>query len=182
MELDVAENSLSNEQLKAYMKLYQVSFEERDQALRPVAEGGQEAVGSMGDDTPMAVLSRTQRSLYDYFRQQFAQITNPAIDPLREAIVMSLETCLGRELSVYEETEEHANRLILNSPVLSPAKFHALQDVQRPGYEAHTLSLAYDPEQMDLRAAIVDLRQRAESAVQQGKVLLDRKSTRLNSS
>src|SRR5690625_7011953 len=99
------------------MKLYQVSFEERDQALRPISEGGQEAVGSMGDDTPMAVLSRTQRSLYDYFRQQFAQITNPAIDPLREAIVMSLETCLGRELSVYEETEEHANRLILNSPV-----------------------------------------------------------------
>lgn len=172
LELDVAENSLSDEQLKAYMKLYQVSFEERDQVLRPMAEGGQEAVGSMGDDTPMAVLSRTQRSLYDYFRQQFAQITNPAIDPLREAIVMSLETCLGRELSVYEETEEHANRLILNSPVLSPAKFHALQDVQRPGYEAHTLSLAYDPEQMDLRAAIVDLCQRAESAVRQGKVLL----------
>src|SRR5690625_7882041 len=85
---------------------------------------------------------------------------------------MSLETCLGCELSVYEETEEHANRLILNSPVLSPAKFHALKDVQRPGYEAHSLSLAYDPEQMDLRAAIVDLCQRAESAVRQRNVLL----------
>src|SRR5690625_7742631 len=102
----------------------------------------------------MALLSRPQRSLYDYLRQQLAQITYPAIDPLREAIVMSLESCLGRELSVYEETEEHANRLILNSPVLSPATFHVLQDVQRPGYEAHTLSLAYDPEQMDLRAEI----------------------------
>src|SRR5690554_5894072 len=171
-EPDLLEADLGEAENKAHMKLYQVTFEERDQILRPLAEGGQEAVGSMGDDTPMAVLSRTQRPLYDYFRQQFAQVTNPAIDPLREAIVMSLETCLGRELSVYEETEEHANRLILNSPVLSPAKFHALQDVQRPGYEAHTLSLAYDPEQMDLRAAIVDLCQRAESAVRQGKVLL----------
>src|SRR5690625_2969187 len=100
------------------MKLYQLSLEERDQALRPMAEGGQEAVGSMGDDTPMAVLSRTQRSLYDYLRQQFAQITNPAIDPLREAIVMSLETCLGRELAVYVETDENANRHDLHSPTL----------------------------------------------------------------
>ena len=65
--------------------------------LRPLAEQGQEAVGSMGDDTPMAVLSRRVRSPYDYFRQQFAQVTNPPIDPLREAIVMSLETCLGAE-------------------------------------------------------------------------------------
>ncbi|MDQ2076507.1 glutamate synthase large subunit [Marinimicrobium sp. ABcell2] len=172
LDLDVAENGLSDDQLKAYMKLYQVSFEERDQVIRPLAEGGQEAVGSMGDDTPMAVLSRTQRSLYDYFRQQFAQVTNPAIDPLREAIVMSLETCLGRELSVYEETEEHADRLILTSPVLSPAKFRALLDVQRPGYEAERLSLAYDPEQTSLQQAIVDLCQRAEAAVHSGKVLL----------
>src|SRR5690554_5780319 len=172
LDADDRENVIEPAQLNTYMKMFQVSFEERDQLLRPLAEGGQEAVGSMGDDTPMAVLSRQQRSIFDYFRQQFAQVTNPPIDPLREAIVMSLETCLGRELSVYEETEEHANRLILNSPVLSPAKFRALQDVQRPGYESQVLSLAYDPEQMNLRAAIVDLCQRAEAAVREGKVLL----------
>ena len=79
------------------MKMFQVSFEERDQVLRPLAESGNEGVGSMGDDTPMAVLSRQQRSLYDYFRQKFAQVTNPPIDPLRETIVMSLETDLGGE-------------------------------------------------------------------------------------
>jgi len=172
LEDDVAENGLTEEQLKAYMKMYQVTFEERDQVLRPLAEGGQEAVGSMGDDTPMAVLSAKQRPLYDYFRQQFAQVTNPAIDPLREAIVMSLETCLGRELSVYEETEEHADRVILRSPVLSPAKFRALMDISRPGYEATVLSLNYDPAQYNLKQAIAKLCDDAAEQVKAGKVLL----------
>ncbi len=172
LEQDAAENGLSDDQLKAYMKMYQVTFEERDQVIRPLAEGGQEAVGSMGDDTPMAVLSRKERSLYDYFRQQFAQVTNPAIDPLREAIVMSLETCLGRELSVYEETEDHANRVILSTPVLSPSKFRALQDIQRGGYEPVRLALAYDPEKTNLKDSIAKVCQQAEEAVEQGKVLL----------
>src|SRR5690606_26998170 len=67
---------LEPEPLKQYMKMFQVTFEERDQVLRPLAENGQEAVGSMGDDTPMAVLSSRVRPVYDYFRQQFAQVTN----------------------------------------------------------------------------------------------------------
>jgi glutamate synthase (NADPH) large chain len=65
--------------------MFQVTFEERDQILRVLAEAGQEAVGSMGDDSPLPVLSGHVRSLYDYFRQQFAQVTNPLIDPLCEA-------------------------------------------------------------------------------------------------
>ena len=80
--------------LLTYQKMFNVSFEERDQVIRVLAEDGQEAVGSMGDDTPMAVLSQKVRSPYDYFRQQFAQVTNPPIDPLREAIVMSLQHLL----------------------------------------------------------------------------------------
>ena len=82
-------------ELDTYQKMFQVSFEERDQVLRPLAESGNEAVGSMGDDTPLAVLSARDRSIYDYFRQKFAQVTNPPIDPLRESIVMSLEVDLG---------------------------------------------------------------------------------------
>ncbi|UTF61655.1 glutamate synthase large subunit [Gilvimarinus sp. DA14] len=170
LETDVAENGLSAAEMKAYMKQYQVTFEERDQVLRPLAEGGQEAVGSMGDDTPMAVLSGKQRSLYDYFRQQFAQVTNPPIDPLREAIVMSLETCVGRELSVYDETEAHANRVILSSPVLSPAKFRALKNLGRDDYKAETFSLAYDPEKVGLKQAVIELRERVAEAVSAGTV------------
>ncbi|WP_020209853.1 glutamate synthase large subunit [Gilvimarinus chinensis] len=170
LETDVAENGLSAAEMKAYMKQYQVTFEERDQVLRPLAEGGQEAVGSMGDDTPMAVLSGKERSLYDYFRQQFAQVTNPPIDPLREAIVMSLETCVGRELSVYDETEAHANRVILSSPVLSPAKFRALKNLGREDYRAEVFSLAYDPDTVGLKQAIIDLRERVAEAVRGGAV------------
>ena len=81
--------------LGEHQKMFQVTFEERNQIIRPLAKNGQEAVGSMGDDTPMAVLSRRVRPVYDYFRQQFAQVTNPPVDPLREAIVMSLETLPG---------------------------------------------------------------------------------------
>jgi len=172
LSVDTKENGISGLELKAYMKMYQVSFEEREQLLRPLAEGGQEAVGSMGDDTPMAVLSRQQRSLYDYFRQQFAQVTNPPIDPLREAIVMSLETCLGRELSVYEETPEHADRVILSSPVLSPVKFRALLDLNRPGYEVARFSLHYDPAKTNLQEALERLCDDVEAAVRSGKVLM----------
>src|SRR5690606_17884151 len=169
---DAKENGISGIELKDYMKMYQVSFEERDQLLRPLAEGAQEAVGSMGDDTPMAVLSRHQRSLYDYFRQQFAQVTNPPIDPLREAIVMSLETCLGRELSVYEETEAHADRVILSSPVLFPTKFRALLNLNRAGYESARFSLHYDPAQINLQQAIAQLCEQVADAVKSGKVLM----------
>ncbi|WP_447532021.1 glutamate synthase central domain-containing protein, partial [Pseudomonas aeruginosa] len=69
--------SYDADQLKQFMTLFQVTFAERDQVLRPLGEQGQEAVGSRGDDTPMAILSRRLRSPYDYFRQQFAQVTNP---------------------------------------------------------------------------------------------------------
>jgi len=84
--------SLNAASLKIYQKLFQISNEERIDVIRVLAESAQEATGSMGDDTPMAVLSMRHRMLSDYFRQQFAQVTNPPIDPLREQIVMSLET------------------------------------------------------------------------------------------
>lgn len=156
--------------LKTYMKMFQVTFEERDQILRPLAESGQEAVGSMGDDTPMAVLSSRVRSVADYFRQKFAQVTNPPIDPLREAIVMSLETCIGREHNVFDETSEHAKRLILATPVLTPAKFSCLL-ADHQGFEHFAISLQYTEEQ-GLKAAIQDVCLQAENAVKSGKVVM----------
>jgi glutamate synthase (NADPH/NADH) large chain len=160
------------ELLQAYMKMYQVSFEERDQILRPLAESGNEAVGSMGDDTPMAVLSTQQRSLFDYFRQKFAQVTNPPIDPLREAIVMSLETDIGREQNIFHEGPEHAQRIILSSPVLSVAKFNRLVSDEDERFSSYTLDLSYDPEQHDLAEAIDLLTLEAAAAVRDGRVIL----------
>ncbi|MCO1332968.1 glutamate synthase large subunit [Microbulbifer sp. OS29] len=166
------DNNFSHQQFKIYQKLFSSSLEERDKVVRPMAEAGQEAVGSMGDDTPMAVLSRDNRSLFDYFRQQFAQVTNPPIDPLRETVVMSLETCLGREKPVFEETREHADRVILSSPVLSHMKYTALLSIDRPGFEAEIFDLNYDPAEQDLKTAIERLCATVEASVRAGAVIV----------
>ncbi|WP_060479892.1 MULTISPECIES: glutamate synthase large subunit [Pseudomonas] len=163
--------SYDADQLKQYMKMFQVTFEERDQVLRPLGEQGQEAVGSMGDDTPMAVLSQRVRSPYDFFRQQFAQVTNPPIDPLREAIVMSLEICLGAERNIFQESPEHASRVILSSPVISPAKWRSLMNLEREGFDRQLIDLNYD-ESVGLEAAIRNIADQAEEAVRGGKTQL----------
>jgi len=158
--------------LVAMQKLHGVTYEEREQLIRTLAETGQEAVGSMGDDTPMAVLSRQNRSLYDYFRQMFAQVTNPPIDPLRESIVMSLETCLGREKNIFDETPDHADRLVISSPILSPAKYQALKATDIPAYRRKEIHHLYDPNEMSLKDAIKQFCEKAEQAVRDGCVVL----------
>jgi glutamate synthase (NADPH/NADH) large chain len=162
---------LSSEDLQAHMKMFQITSEERTQILRSLGEDGQEAVGSMGDDTPMAVLSRRVRSPFDYFRQQFAQVTNPPIDPLRESVVMSLETCLGAERNVFEEGPEHADRVILATPVLSAGKFTKLVSLNRPGFNVETINLNYDPK-IGLKAAIEAIADQCEQAVRNKNVIL----------
>lgn len=158
--------------LLTHQKLFNVSFEERDQVLRVLAEDGQEAIGSMGDDTPMAVLSRKVRSPYDYLRQQFAQVTNPPIDPIREAIVMSLNTVFGPERNLFEQTPAHARRIAVASPLLSKEAFDKLRSLSDPAFAAFTLDLHYDLASTSLEAALHALAGRAVAAVASGKVIL----------
>ncbi|MHB0992202.1 MAG: glutamate synthase large subunit [Burkholderiales bacterium] len=158
--------------LAVYQKLFGVSFEERDQILRVLAEDGQEAVGSMGDDTPMAVLSQKVRSPFDYLRQQFAQVTNPPIDPIREAVVMSLNTCFGPERNLFEETPAHAHRLEVPSPVLSRDAYNYLTTLSDPAYRSIRLELGYDPAQTTLHAAIRKLAADTIQAVKDGYVVI----------
>ena len=163
---------ISASELDTYQKMFQVSFEERDQVLRPLAESGNEAVGSMGDDTPLAVLSARDRSLYDYFRQKFAQVTNPPIDPLRESIVMSLEVDLGGEGNIFAEIEDHAFRVSLTSPVLSQGKFNTLLNMEDEKLKIADIDATYDPENGNLRSAVEGLCLTAEMAVRNGATLL----------
>lgn len=171
LEEQLVDQGLTGDALKAAQKMFMVTFEERDQLLRPIAESGQEAVGSMGDDTPMAVLSRQVRHVTDYFRQQFAQVTNPPIDPLRESIVMSLETCLGREQNVFEQGPEHADRIIISSPVLSNSKMQQIRSIDRAGYASVDINLNYAEEE-GLQAAITRICEEAAQAVREGKTLI----------
>ena len=171
LEEKAYEQRETGENLLALQKMFHITNEERTEIIRPSAENGQEAVGSMGDDTPMAVLSKQVRHVADFFRQQFAQVTNPPIDPLREAIVMSLETCLGSEKNIFEPTPDHANRIVLSSPVLSSSKMMQLRSVTKPGFEIETIDLNYD-ESMALDDAIRNICEQAAQAVRAGKVLI----------
>ena len=171
LEEKAYEQRETGEHLLALQKMFHITNEERTEIIRPSAENGQEAVGSMGDDTPMAVLSKQVRHVADFFRQQFAQVTNPPIDPLREAIVMSLETCLGSEKNIFEPTPDHANRIVLSSPVLSSSKMMQLRSVTKPGFEIETIDLNYD-ESMPLDDAIKHICEQAAQAVRAGKVLI----------
>lgn len=141
---------MSQDELLAYEKMFLVTFEERDQVIRVLAENQKEAIGSMGDDAPLAVLSKLPRPLYDYFRQQFAQVTNPPIDPLREQIVMSLETQLGEERNIYEATPDHARRMVMGSPVLSETKFRKVLNLDPEHFDHELINLNYpDDEKLD---------------------------------
>src|SRR5262245_4943882 len=102
------------------------SSEELEIVLKPMFKDGAEAVGSMGDDTPLAVLSLRPRLLYTYFKQLFAQVTNPPIDPIREKLVMSLHTVLVWRLNLLSETPEHCRQVILESPILLDAEVEQL--------------------------------------------------------
>jgi len=161
-----------DERMRVYHKLFQYSREELAQVIAVLASDGNEATGSMGDDTPMAVLSQKPRQLYDYFRQQFAQVTNPPIDPIRERHVMSLATCIGREQNVFNETSGHADRVVFESPVLMYTDMKQLRALEEEHYRNATLSLQYDPTKDNLEQAIASLTKEAARLVREDKVVL----------
>jgi glutamate synthase (NADPH/NADH) large chain len=167
----LAAEPMDRETLAIFQKMFGVTAEERDDILRVLAEDESEAVGSMGDDTPMPVMSHKIRSLYDYFRQQFAQVTNPPIDPLRESIVMSLSTQIGPECNVFVPAPEHARQIVLNSPVLSQRKLRQILASEDVVEANEFLDLQYEPAE-GLKAALLRLCDQAEAAVRDGKLVL----------
>ena len=111
------------------LKAFGYSFEQVSLLLGPMAADSKEALGSMGNDAPLACLAQQPRLLYEYFRQLFAQVTNPPIDPIREAIVMSLECYVGPQGNLLEMGASQCHRLMLPSPILSIENFNALKNI-----------------------------------------------------
>ncbi len=167
----LAAEPMDRDTLALYQKMFNVTAEERDEIIRVLAEDESEAVGSMGDDTPMPVLSSKVRSLYDYFRQQFAQVTNPPIDSLRESIVMSLQTQIGPECNIFVPMQQHAEQIVLSSPVLSQRKLRQIVALAGSGVPHEFIDLQYD-ETLDLESAIQAVCDQAETAVRRGKLVL----------
>jgi len=157
--------------LLSYQKMFNLTREELREVVAVLAKAEVEAVGSMGDDTPMPVLSQRIRSPFDYFRQQFAQVTNPPIDSLRERLVMSLQTNIGREGAIIDIGPQHAEQVSINSPVLSQRK---LRQLLGPGMfgDSHAFIDLNAPEAESLPESLERICAEAEAAVRDGKLLL----------
>ena len=111
--------------------------------LAPLAINGEEAIGSMGNDTPLAVLSDRRPLMYSYFKQLFAQVTNPPIDPIREAVVMSVQSLVGSERNLLDETPEHARQLVIDNPILRDEELERLRQVESDVFKAHTIDFTW---------------------------------------
>jgi glutamate synthase domain-containing protein 2/glutamate synthase domain-containing protein 1/glutamate synthase domain-containing protein 3 len=142
--------------------------------LAPMAAHGQEAVGSMGNDAALAVLSDRPQLLFDYFKQLFAQVTNPPIDPLREELVMSLMSFVGRQRNLLTETPEHCRQLKLNHPVLTPEDMQRLRHANHPELGTADLDTLFPAggDGSALEAALSRLFEQAEKAIDGGTSIL----------
>ncbi|MCU0641781.1 MAG: glutamate synthase large subunit [Candidatus Margulisbacteria bacterium] len=143
--------------------------------IKPMAEQGKEPIGSMGNDTPLAVLSNKPQLLYSYFRQLFAQVTNPPIDPIREEIVMSLESYLGEQQNILQETPEHCRLLRLAEPILTNEQLATIRRIDKPGFKVKTISLLYGVKGQGARGVEAELERvcrEAEEAINAGFTFL----------
>ncbi len=156
------------EELRRRQRAVGYTLEELELILHPMVEDASEATGSMGDDTPIAVLSERYRGLHNYFRQNFSQVTNPSIDSLREARVMSLKTRLGNLGNVLDENADQCDLLQLDSPVLSTAEFDAMRTTMGEAACLVDCTFPASDGETGLRAGIERIRREAEEAVRAG--------------
>ncbi|KAK1275173.1 hypothetical protein QJS04_geneDACA011050 [Acorus gramineus] len=130
--------------LLAPLKAFGYTVEALEMLLLPMAKDADEALGSMGNDTPLAVMSNREKLTFEYFKQMFAQVTNPPIDPIREKIVTSMECMIGPEGDLTETTEEQCNRLVLKGPLLSIEEMEAVKKMNYRGWRSKVLDITYD--------------------------------------
>jgi glutamate synthase (ferredoxin) len=123
------------------------TFEDLRMLMAPMARDGVEAIGAMGTDTPLSVLSDRPKLLYDYFQQLFAQVTNPPIDSIREEIITSAETTIGSERNLLKPEPESCHLIELKTPILSDAELAKLKHVSQGGFKSVTLPIVFDPKQ-----------------------------------
>ncbi len=162
------------ETLLRRQRAFGYSDEDLKMILSPMASSGEEPVGSMGTDTPLACLSDKPQSLFNYFKQLFAQVTNPPIDPIREEMVMSLISYIGSERNILEEAPENCHMLKLEHPLLTNRELEKLRRVSYRDLLATTLPALFRPAEGEggLRRALEELCRRASQAVRAGYTLL----------
>ena len=138
----------------------------------PMVTNSQEPVGSMGNDAALAVLSRKPQLLYNYFKQTFAQVTNPPIDPYRENLVMSLSSFVGRSKNLLEETPEHCRQLKLSQPTLTNEDIDRLKSSEIEGFRVCSIQMLFEPEEGALEKGLIKLCLEAEKKVDEGYAMI----------
>jgi len=136
--------SFNFEDTSRRLNMFGYSTETLDMLLYPMGAGGKEALGSMGNDAALAVLSKKPRLVFDYFKQLFAQVTNPPIDPIREEMVMSLRCPVGPELNLLEITPEHCSRMVIDHPIFTLEQMEAVKSTSFRGWETHVVDCTID--------------------------------------
>jgi len=154
-------------------RIFGYTTEDINLILRAMAVTGMEPTGAMGDDVPLAVLSENPQLLFRYFKQMFAQVTNPPIDPIREELVMELTSYIGPEQNLLDETQEHAHRLELEHPILTNNELEKIRHIDRGHFDALTISTLFDPSQKHgMRNRLDQVCEEASEAVRSGKNLI----------
>ena len=149
-EADLPESSsdvpgLDAESLMQRQKAFGYTFEDQRFLIKPSAETGAQPLGSMGNDAPLAVLSDRSQPLYNYFKQLFAQVTNPAIDPIREELITASITFLGSEANLVKPGPENCRMIKLQNPIIDNAKLTQIRDFKASGFKSATLPILFDP-------------------------------------
>jgi glutamate synthase (ferredoxin) len=164
----------SHETVVQRQELFGYTHEDLRLLLGPMAMGGEEALGSMGTDTALAVLSDRPRLLYDYFKQAFAQVTNPPLDAIREELVTSMESTIGPEGNLLDPRPESCRQIKIKYPIIDNDQLAKLRHVYEPGFRAIRLQVLFDPLQdgPGLERAMEDLKRRASDAVEAGYTIL----------
>ncbi|AHG00313.1 glutamate synthase [Halostagnicola larsenii XH-48] len=167
--------------LRDFQATFGYTHDELENLIEPMTKKGKDPVGSMGDDTPLSVLTEFNRPLFSYFKQLFAQVTNPPLDYIREELVTSLESRLGFQRNLLEESPEHARQLVLDSPILTDAELESVRNCETNGLSAATIDITYEPDGDELgsslEAAIERVRADTVEAIEGGAdivVLSDR--------
>ncbi|RWR93280.1 Class II glutamine amidotransferase domain-containing protein [Cinnamomum micranthum f. kanehirae] len=160
--------------LLAPLKAFGYTVEALDMLLLPMAKDGTEALGSMGNDAPLAVMSNREKLTFEYFKQMFAQVTNPPIDPIREKIVTSMECMIGPEGDLTETTEEQCHRLSLKGPLLSIEEMEAMKKMNYRGWRSKVLDITYskDRGRKGLEETLDRICAEAHNAIREGYTTL----------
>ncbi|MCI4667033.1 MAG: glutamate synthase large subunit [Bacteroidia bacterium] len=158
-------------ELETKQKLFGIGIEEIKVLLQPMALNGKEPLGSMGVDTPLAILSENSQHISHYFKQLFAQVSNPPIDPIREKNVMSLGGWIGSSKNFLTESKEHCYHIALDSPVLREEEIQKIREIANPKFHPHTISICFEGS-VSLEDAVNRICDEAMEALSMGKNIL----------